>query len=174
MDNFYRKLSIEAGIAVVIVAALLGGIVAFASRVNASLDEITTARAELMKRWSSLNSLASLITDYNDRAKGALITMQQMVPVQDQIFNLSRDFQALASRSGVSTGFSFVEEKAPSDEDLGSVRYTLSARGNLDALYRFEKQVEQFKYLSTVESVGVEWGSEASSMNIHGQIFFRK
>jgi hypothetical protein len=174
MEHFYRTLTIEVAIAVLVVAALLGGIVVFASRVNTSLDDITVARAELVKRWRSLNSLASLITDYNERAKGALAVMEQMVPIQDQIFNLNREFQALAAKGGVTAAFSFIEEKAPADGMLGSVRFTLSVTGELGSLFRFVKSVEQFKYLSAVDSVVVENSGKGSVVDIQGRVFFRK
>jgi len=174
MDHFYRKLSVAATIAAATAIVFLAGIVYFSAQVNASLDEIVVARTELVKRWRSLNSLASLITDYNERGKGALLVMEQMVPVQDQIFNLNRDFQALAARGNVTAAFSFIEEKAPTEGGLGSVKFTLSVMGGLDDLFRFVKLVEQFKYLSVVDSVSVENGAEHATAIIQGKVFFRK
>lgn len=174
MDHFYRKLSISGGIAVALVVVLLGGIVYFAGQVNASLDTIVTSRTELVKRWHSLNSLASLITDYNEDGKGALLVMEQMVPVQDQVFNLNREFQALAARGGVTAAFSFIEEKAPTNDTLGSVRFTLSITGGQGDLFRFVRSVEQFKYLSVVDSLSIENGPQHATANLQGRVFFRK
>jgi len=173
MGDFRKKLIFEITLTTVVVLSLAAGILFFGSNITASAVRIQNARTEVLSRWSSLNSLALLLGDYNNKAKEYMGVMEQAVPVQDQVFNLNREFRALATQGGVDAAYTFVEEQKPEAEALGAVRYQLNVSGDYDKVLRFMKSLENFRYLSTIDHTRVERGTPRSTMVVQGRVFFR-
>ncbi len=173
VTEFRKKLIVEAVISVAVIATLMGGIGFFGSNIERSVRDIRNHRAELLGRWSSLSALATLLGEYNDKAREYLGVMGQIIPAQDQVFNLNKDFQALAKREGVTATFTFTGESSPSEGVLGSVRFQLVASGNFTGVVRFIRAVEQFRYLSRIDAMTVEGSGGRTNATIHGQVSFR-
>jgi hypothetical protein len=172
--EFRAKLIVESAITAIVVVALSAGVLFFGGSIERSVTRIGDQRMELLGRWTSLKALAGLLSDYNDKAKGYLAVMEQMLPAQSQVFNLNKEFQALSVRGGVQSTFTFVEEKPAEEGMLGSIRYQLNVVGDTDALSRFLVSVEHFKYVSAVDNVRYERGTPKSTMVVQGKVFYKK
>lgn len=171
--DFKKKLGIELGITLVLVAGLVAGILFFASRLSASAEEIRGVRAELALRSKSLNAVAALRSEYDMKAKDRLIKLLSLVPVKDQLINLTKEFQILSSKDNLQSTFTFVGETPATDVGLGKVSFRLSTEGDFETLTKFITTLQNFHYLSSFDSFSLLRGTENSVLGTHGSIFFR-
>ncbi len=173
MDSFRKKLAIEVGIGALIILPLLGGIVYFSSQVGKFGDQIAAARRELFSRTASLSSLAMLRSAYNDKTRRYLETLHQVVPVKDQLINLARDFQSLASQSRLSSSFTFLGEEPAAGGSLGSLSFRLNLGGTLTDLLAFVGKFEKFRHLSALSDFSMTRGAETSQMVAQWKVYYR-
>lgn len=174
MTTFKKKLVIQGSIAFLSIAVLLTGIVIFSGDIEQYGKNFVAAKEELAKRTNSLSVLASLQTQYNKKAKDYMLMLEESIPMEANLFNISRDFQVLATQSGVEQTFAFTGESRPSGETLGSVSFRLQAVGEMENLQLFIKNLEQFRYITRIESLSIGRTKDGlNTASIRGQIYFR-
>jgi len=157
-----------------IIIILLVGLILFAKNINSYSTDFSSSREKLALQTVSLEQLAHLKIQYNKTAKGAFAVLDNVIPKEEDLINLSRDFQVIATKANVSHSFSFVGENPASPNSLGSVNFRLDASGNLDNLFSFAKSLENFRYLTRLDSFTIGRDQEKNSiMTVRGQVFFR-
>lgn len=174
MVSFKKQLTIQLAIAFGVLIILAIGLSVFAGSIRTAIDSLASLRADLAFRASSLESLANLQTQYNRKAKVYSENLTKAVPKKEELIGLSKDFQSLASLSKVEQSFGFTSETPASGGGLGFLSFQSSASGDLSNLSKFLSSIENFRFLTKVESLAIS-PSEPSSqkLNIKGRIFFR-
>lgn len=174
MNHFKKRFTIEIGISLLIVAALLAGILFFRGNMNDYTDKIVTARALLASRTASISDLASLRAQYNNGASDYTNVLHNIIPSYDELINLNKDFQSLAAQNKVEYGFSFGGETPKSNLGLGSISYNLNiASENLKPLTSFIKSLQSFRYLSSIDNVSIKSNEAKLTMSVTGRVFYR-
>ncbi|MDO8557369.1 MAG: hypothetical protein Q7R98_02810 [Candidatus Jorgensenbacteria bacterium] len=174
MTAFQKKLTIQVSIAGVAIILLAIGIAVFASSIGTNGRDLITARSELASRSASLGELASLESQYK-KAKDYSLMINGAIPREADLFNISRDFQVLATQAGVNHTFAFTGENSVSGSGLGAVSFRLQADGDIQGIEIFVKSLEQFRYLTRLESFAVGRTKDGgNNVSIRGKIFFQK
>lgn len=175
MDTFKKRLLTESGITVAVIAALILGITFLSGTITDYGTQIVTMRNQLAAHSNSLNSLASLRTQYSSVVNKDLQIMNSVVPIKDQLINLTKEFQLLASQKGLSSSFVFVSELPATASSLGTVRFRLEITGNFEKLVSFVTDLQNFKYLSTFDTYSIiRTTSDDGELKTSGQIYFRQ
>lgn len=175
MDSFKKKLLLEIGIALGIIAVLAGGIFFFAGAISDYSDQIVSLRTRLANQASSLAALASLRADYNSVVKQDLQALNGAVPYKDQLINLTKEFQLLAAQNGLSSSFAFIGETPAAGGSFGTIRFKLEVSGDFNKLPDFVAQLQHFTYLSTFDSFSITRGTGSSGvLSTAGQVYYRE
>lgn len=173
MNPFHKRIAVNLSIAMVIIAVLVLGVVIFGFRISTLSDKIAATRHELNERSAALSSLASLRSDYSNKGKPYLGVLYNVIPQKDELIDLSKDFQVIAREDNLNYGFIFLGENSPSQGVLGSVNFSLSLGGELKNLLSFLKDLENFRYLVSLDNVSVSREPELMRMSIRGSVFYR-
>ena len=173
MNHFRKKLIVELSITVAIIAALSGGIAFFGSNITKYSAETILLREQLAQRAAALQSLSVLKADYNSKAKNYLSVLYNIVPQKDQLINLSKELQSLTSQSKLNYGFSFIEEAAPTDRNLGWIKFRLNLSGGFEELLESVKALQGFHYLTALDNLSLNRQGANSQMVVNGRVFFR-
>ncbi len=174
MNHFRKRLVTEAGISLLIVAALFVGIQFFRSNVSEYSDKIVAARTLLANRTESIRETAELRSQFNSKASGYLNVLYNVIPSYEQLINLNKDLQSLAVQSGVGYNFSYAGEIPSSAGGLGSISFDLNvSSANFNSLMNFLKSLQNFRYLSSVDEISMRSSSGVLVMNIKSRVFYR-
>ena len=174
MQRFYRQLMTEAGLTAVLIAALVAGLLYFGGRISNSTVRIRDLRQELVVRWSSLSSLANLLTDYNVTARQNLVVLERTVPKRDAIFNLGRDLRSVGAKSPVDQTYAFISETPGAGDSLGFVTFQRGVSGAFDDLLTHLAALGRFSYLSRIETANIERKEPKSALSLRGRVFFQQ
>lgn len=174
MSSFQKRLAIQASVAFAAVILLLVGIFYFSGKIKERGGILVSAKSELASRSASLEELARLQSQYK-KAKDYLALLGSAIPRESDLFNISRDFQILATQAGISHTFAFTGESPAADGGLGAVNFRLQMEGDIYGIQTFVNSLEKFKYLTRLESFSVSKTKDGrNTASIRGQIFFRK
>lgn len=156
MVNFKKTFLIDLTILLIVVGALAGGLLFFGRSISGSVDRIAGLRQDIVNRSASLDFYATLRNQYNNEGKAYLNVLHNIVPTKDQLIDLPKEFQSLASQQNIGFGFSFAGETAVASGGLGSVTFRLNLEGQtLDHLLQFVRKLQDFRYLSSLDSLVV-------------------
>lgn len=164
------RLSISVGVIVVLIVILF----ILSSSISKYAATLVDGRQQLLARSAQLQAFATLRSDYNREAKNDLSLLYGVVPIEDQLINLPKDLQFLASQDNLEYSFSFVGRSSPSDQSLGSIQVQLSLEGPFEKLISFVQRLQNFKYLTKVTSVNIsKVAGTAYQMTVRAQVAFR-
>lgn len=174
MTPFRKKILLQGGIAAVAVIALSIGISISAGSLEVSGKEVISAREELSVRSGTLAALARLQSQYQKQAKDYIAVLNSVIPKEAELFNVSRDFQIIATQSGVKQTFAFTGETPAQDGDLGLVMFRVQAEGDLPNIQLFIQSLERFRYVMRIESFAVARTRDgANTATLRGSMYFR-
>ena len=173
MKAFHKRLVTELAISLIIIGAMALGLLFFGFNIIKFSKKIVSTRQELYDRSVSIESLATLRSDYTARAKNYLNVLYNVVPLKDELIDLSKDFSSLASGEKLEYGFTFVGESPATSVDLGSVEFNLTLGGTLERLLSFVENLQNFRYLINLDSLSLVGGAEQMKMSVRGKVFFR-
>jgi len=174
MTPAQKQITVQVSIALGVIGILVLGIVLFGVNISSSTAKIVAAREEIATRTISLQSLASLRADYTNKARAYLNVLHNIVPQKDELIDLSKDIQAIASADNLEYGFTFIGENQPTGSDLGFVKFNLRLGGTLPNLLSFLKNIQNFRYLVDIESATLYREESLMRMNLTGSVYFRK
>lgn len=174
MTPVQKRIAVQASIALGIVGVLVIGLVFFGFNISNITEKIVAAREELALRTTALQSLATLRADYTTKAQSYLGVLHNVVPHKDELIDLSKDFQTIASASELEYGFTFLGENMSTADSLGSVRFGLRLGGTLTNLLEFLDNLQNFRYLVQIESVSIFREESLMRMNLSGNVYFRQ
>ena len=174
MKDFRRKLIFQITVTAIVVAALLGGIIYFGQQIADYSNRVVDLRAQLYRRWSSLATLATLLTQWNSAAQADQAALEHSIPGRNQLLNLNKDFQNLAARTNLAESFSYLDETEPAGPgDLGAISFQLSVTGPFDDLVAFTKALDTFHYLSSFSGLSLGNGGAASHLTVQGRVYYQ-
>ncbi len=174
MTDFQKKLTAQGAVALVVLGTLTAGLIFFSGNISTYSDELKKARMSLADRSAALGELARLQTQYVKKAKGYLTELQGMVPREEDLINVSKDFQFLASQNGVTQTFSFLGENPAAPGSLGSINARIDVNGSMEKIARFIRGIEEFRYVTQVEKVAMNRDQAGGlSASVTFKIFFR-
>lgn len=174
MGHYKRKLLIDLTAAGIIIAALIVAISYFGNNISDRSAQIIDHRGELLQRSASLDTLATLISQYNTKGKNYLDVLHTTVPVHDDLFGLKQEFQFLASQANLTSTFELLDEIPPQGDGLGSVGFRLTVEGDYGSLLAFVRVLQQFQHLTTIDSLTIAVkNTTTDAMAIRGRVFFR-
>lgn len=174
MPEFKKKLFVNIGIAGGAVILFSIGIIVYGSNISTNSEEIIATRREVSNWAASVQSYFAVRSQYTGKAKEYSEIIQKIIPLKDELINLKKDFQFLASSEKLEMSFSFSGEQGTNAPQLGSVGVNLGVQGDLDTVGKFLKKLEDFRYLMGVESLVFDNREGKSSASIRGRVFFRK
>ena len=174
MDQFKKKLVFEISVAFIIITTLFVGIFFFSGTISDYSEQIGALRKKNADHAKSIATLATLRSQYSSVVKQDLQILNNAVPIKDQLINLPKEFQLLASQYGLSSSFSFVGENPSSPASLGSIRFKLDVSGGFDQVIDFISSMQKFRYLSTYDSFSVTRSGTNGQLSTTGQIYFRQ
>lgn len=174
MSSLFKKILVDNWISFSVIAFLIFGIIFFGFNISRFAEKLTKGRQDLAQRSASLQSLASLRTDYTDTAEAYLNVLHNVVPLKDELIDVSKDFQAIAAAGNLEYGFTFIGETPATADTLGFVKFNLALGGPLNELLNFVKSLENFRYLVNFENIAVSKNLETTRMAINGSVFFRQ
>ncbi len=172
MNGFYRKLWFNLGVACLVLIAGFSGWWFFKANIIKSVAKIIEMNRELASRSFTIESFASLRTQLI-AARDYKIILNNIVPKEDDLLNLSKDLQAVASKNGLEYGFSFVGETKPSGSELGSINFSLNLSGTLEQFLQFIYDLRSFKYINVIDGLSFNGAQGKGTMGLRGRIFFR-
>ncbi|MGC9603373.1 MAG: hypothetical protein ABSF47_02800 [Minisyncoccia bacterium] len=174
MNYFKKRLITEIAISLLIVGALFAGILFFNSNMDGYVRKITTNRQLFAARAAAIDQLASLRSDYNNKANNYLNVLYNIIPSYDQLINLNQELQSLAAQNKLGYSFSFAGETQKSTGGLGSVSFSINVNSdNFNSLMSFIKSLQNFRYLSSIDNVSMKSNESLLSMDISGRVFYR-
>ncbi len=174
MNHFKKRFTIELGISLIIVIALLWGIFFFKGNISDYTRKIVLARNTFSAQTSRILDEASLAGQFNNETQNDLNALYNYIPLYDQLINLNQSLQTLATQYNLTYGFSFAGEAQKSGNTLGSVSFMLSLGGkSANDLLAFLSSIERFRYLHSIDSVSVKSGGGNYSMNLKGKVYYR-
>ena len=174
MSYFYRNLAIEIAVALIIIVALVGGMVFFRFRISDAVAKISAVREELSNRSQSLQSFSVIKSQYEDKGRNYLNVLHNVVPAKDQLIDLRQEFQSLATRENIGFGFSFsAGDEAAGGSELDSLNFNLNVKGTIDELLAFMRDLQNFRYLITLDELAMTRQGSEIQMIIKGQIYYR-
>lgn len=174
MNNFRKRLTVELSVSLLILAALLSGIFFFRSNIVDYTQKIIDARKLLASRTTAVGQLADLRLQYNNKASSYMNVLRNIIPSYDQLINLNRDLQSLATQSGVDYGFAFGGETPKTAQTLGSIAFDLTiSSGSLDSLLNFVKSLQNLRYLSSIDNISMKSDKDELTFFIKGRVFYR-
>lgn len=173
MKTFRKKLVTELIISLVAVGVISIGLLFFGFNISKFAKKVVATRQELTERSASLQSLAILRSEYSSKGEPYLNVLYNIIPLKDELIDLSKDFQSLAAKERIDYGFTFIGEIPATSNNLGSVRFSLSLGGGLDRLINFIKNLQNFRYLVNLENISINKGELQMRMNVKGSVFFR-
>jgi len=174
MQAFKKKLFINIGIIAGVVIIFVVGILISGSSIRANSEKIVAARKEVSDWNMSVQSYSTVRSQYTGRAKEYSEILQRVIPEKDELINLKKDFQYLASSEKLDMSFSFLGEQNTNAPQLGLVGVSLTIQGNLETIGNFFKKLEGFRYLMGVESLTFDNREGKSNASIRGRVYFRK
>lgn len=172
MNSFRKKLGFHLGIAAIVLIAGFSGWWFFKINISNSINKIIEAHRELAVRTATIESLAALRTQAA-QAKNYTIVLNNVIPEGDNLLNLSKDLQTVASKNGLEYGFSFLGETKPSGNELGSVSFSLNLSGTLEQFLQLIYDLRSFKYITVVEGLSFSGAQGRGTMVLRGKVFFR-
>ncbi len=173
MKTFHKKLVTELTISLVAIGVISIGLLFFGFNISKFSKKVVTVRQELVERSASLQSLAVLRSEYSSKGEPYLNVLHNIIPLKDELIDLSKDFQSLAAKERIDYGFTFIGETPATSNSLGSVRFNLSLGGSLDKLISFIENLQNFRYLVNLENISINKGELQMGMNVKGSVFFR-
>jgi len=174
MKAFRKRFVTEVVISLIVIGALAFGLVFFGFNIGRFTKKIVSVQRELYRRSASLESLATLRSEYVNKAQSYLNVLHNVVPLKDELIDLSKDFESLAGEEKLDYGFTFVGETTATSDSLGSVKFNLTLGGTLNRLLRFVKNLQNFHYLISLDTLSFNRESEETTkMAIQGRVFFR-
>lgn len=174
MDPFKKKLLIEISVTLGIIAVLAGSIIFLSGTISDYTAQIATIKNQLAIRSSSLNAFASLRSQYSSAVNADLQLMNATVPIKDQLINLTKEFQLLASQNGLSSSFAFISETPATVSSFGTIRFKLDVTGDFQKLVAFVPALQSFKFLSSFDTYSItRTAGDNGNLSTVGQIYFK-
>jgi Tfp pilus assembly protein PilO len=174
MSEFKKKLFINIGITVGVVILFSIGIIVYGSGISTNSEKIVRMRTDSSNLNTLIQSYSSVRSQYTGKAKEYSETIEKLIPQKDELINLRKDFQYLASSEKLEMSFSFLGEQSTAAPQLGSIGISLGVQGDLGTISSFLKKLEDFRYLMGVENLVFDNREGKSSASIRGRVFFRK
>ncbi len=177
---FQRKLFFQTGILFAIIAVLGGGMFFMGKSISTNAGEIERLRFEKANWASSVQSYVSAKTQYVSKGREYERILENILPQRDQLIDLKRDFQFLASGEGLDLIFSFSGEREKGSPLVGAVGVTLTVQGKSeDEVMSFFDALGDFRYLFSIDSVSLQNERERgespqrASATIKGEVLYR-
>jgi len=173
MNPFKKKLFLSLGIflsSIVVFAVIfwiLGGSikakVGRLSAVDKNLDEIN----------ANFSSLTMLKQQYNGKVSDYIKIIANTVPPQDNLINFLKDFQSLATASGLGFGFTFAGETPPSSESLGWISFNSNLQGSVGQFLSFLDSLPKINFLVNFGSATISRRNDSFQFDLKGRVFFK-
>ena len=173
-STFQRKLAIQTGIALGMVGVLCFGVLFFGNLISTYASEIEILRTEKAEWSTSIESYVSAKTQYENKGKEYEQLLNNVLPEKDNLLDLKRDFQFVASGEGLDLNFSFAGERVKQSSLIGAVGVALSIEGrSKEDIFSFLERLEKFRYLFSIESVTLQENQDTVGATIRGEVLYR-
>ncbi|MEW6617284.1 MAG: type 4a pilus biogenesis protein PilO [Patescibacteria group bacterium] len=174
MEAFKKKLFLNIGITAGVVIIFTIGILIFGSSISANSEKIISTRKEVSDWNVSVQSYSAVRSQYTGKAKEYSEILEKVIPQKDELINLKKDFQYLASSEKLEMSFAFLGEQGTNAPQLGSVGVSITIQGSMEMVASFLQKLESFRYLMGVESLTFDNREGKSNASLRGRIFFKK
>jgi len=174
MSDFPKRITVKIAIAAGIILVLAGGITFFGNRIAAATGQIISARADLANWNTSLQSYVGIKSQYAGQAGTDITILNNVLPTEDQLIDLRKDFQFFAGSSNVTVDFSFTGERSTASPQIGALGISLNLTGDFNSLLQFIQKLKNFHYLISIDGVTFSEQENTMAASVRGEVFFRK
>lgn len=174
MSDFSKRLTLQIAIAAGIVVVLSGGILYFGNKIATTAAQIIAARTDLADWNTSLQSYVAIKSQYTGQAGTDIAILNNVLPTEDQLIDLKKDFQFIAGGSNVTVDFSFAGERTTASPQIGALGISLNLQGDFSSLVGFIRKLEGFRYVLSIDSVTFSEQEKTMTALVRGEVFFRK
>lgn len=136
--------------------------------------DVGQKRAQIDSRIAAISRLTELRQEAEE-ASSALKSLQNIVPIRDDLLSVPRYVERLASGSNVTASFDFTgAEQAPEGDRAGSSSFKIIAKGPYPDLLSFIGGLERGDFFITINSIEITiQGDGTFGANIDGLVYFR-
>lgn len=172
MDTFKRKLTTNISLFGGIVLILGGLLVILGFDIGSQTQKIRTQRESLVNRTQSVSTLANLQNDFNESQK-YLSALENILPTRDQLIDFPRELEIAARNQNLGFGFSFGNEKSPSNSEPGATTFSVTLQGTQTQIFNFVRFLEQSRFLISFSTFDMNRSGERFNTTIRGEVFFK-
>ena len=159
-------ISIAAGAAVI-----FGGFILFlSSDISGKIKEIEYARNTLDFRLQAADSLVILRRDYSEAQQYEPI-LDTILPTRDQLASFPRELVAGAKNREINLNVSLGEEKQKTQNQLGTIEFTMSGQGKFDDFINFFKDMETGRYSIRFDNLDFTRQGDIFRTLLKGKVF---
>ncbi len=178
LAGFKKKLLIQISIALGVLVLLSIFIILLNIDINKQAEEIEQIKMQLALRARTIELLTSSKSDV-EKANMLLGRMQQMIPTEAELIALPREMQRIGKTYAVDTDFRFIgSQQDGTDQQLGSMKFTISIIGAYDDILSFLEYIEGHRYIMPFEFVDLSRikdkdGTDKFSLIANGTLYIK-
>ncbi len=174
MDDFKKKLILRLAVAFGVVAVIGFLIFYLGSDIEKRSNLIFSTRSAFSQSVSDVNELARL----REVAKSIIPmkeTLDKALPRRDTLFSLPREYEKMATDSGLEFTFKFGEESKPQQNAPSRIRFEMNIRGDYDKLLAFLQSIEiSPHYINFLSLNLIRIEGNRYNITLSGEIFFNE
>lgn len=140
--------------------------------VSSQTQKIRMQRETLVNRTQAVSTLANLQSDFNESQK-YLSILENILPTRDQLIDFPRELEIAARNQNLGFGFSFGNEKSPSNSEPGATSFSVTLQGTQTQIFNFVRFLEQSRFLIRFLTLDMNRAGEVFNTTVRGEVFFK-
>ena len=132
--------------------------------------KIQTNNSDFLSYSKAATSLNVLRGDF-EKAKFDKQFLENILPQQDKLINLSRDLNGLAKQNNLQLSFSFGSQIDGTDKTPGYINFSMVIVGSLTSWIKFLGDFEKSRYLFSLDNFRISSNGRDHQLNINGKVF---
>jgi len=172
--RFRKRIAVETSIALAVLIPLAAGFILLRHCVAEAANRMVETKRAFASHTEIIDKLVLLRSQYNEFGKPYLSVLHNVVPEKDELIDISQEFQRIASANNLDFGFSFRGEDPASKTGLGAIHFSTTVSGkNLDEIVSYIQDLQNFKYLTTIQSTHTARVGERIESIVIGKVHYR-
>lgn len=172
MNDFKKRLFINLGVLLGLIAALIGLLTVISWDLSKQKDKIVEQRRELNQRTQYFSVLASLQKKYNEVQKYSSV-LSNVLPQYEELFKFTEELNLAAKERKLGFGFSFAGEQPASEGAAGTANFNLSIQGKEGEVLNFLNFIENMRFLVNLFNLDMVKSDAGFDLTANGQVFFQ-
>lgn len=188
MNSYKKQFILNISIGFLTIIFLIIGIFYFANNFKKNINEVASARQEILGKTLNLSSFASIKNIYETKVKNNLELLEKYLFTKNDFDKFLNDVQLIASKLNLESfnitfltnkedeleKFNFQQNRNKVNNNLNSIVYNINLTSNFDKFLLFLESFEKTKYLKDIELVNFnEKENNKFIFLIQGRLYYR-